>query len=70
LEELESRVGELDRDKQLAVHCHSGARSYRACLKLQHRKFKKVKNVDGGLLCWCYDLETNDGGKLPACKDE
>jgi NADPH-dependent 2,4-dienoyl-CoA reductase/sulfur reductase-like enzyme/rhodanese-related sulfurtransferase len=70
LEELESRAGELDRDKQLAVHCHSGARSYRACLKLQHRKFKKVKNVDGGLLCWCYDLETKDGGKLPACKDE
>ena len=70
LEELESRVGELDRDKQLAVHCHSGARSYRACLKLQHRKFKEVRNVDGGLLCWCYDLETKDGGKLPARKDE
>jgi len=61
LEELESRVGELDRDKELAVHCHSGARSYRACLKLQHRKFDKAKNMDGGLLCWCGDLET--GGK-------
>jgi NADPH-dependent 2,4-dienoyl-CoA reductase/sulfur reductase-like enzyme/rhodanese-related sulfurtransferase len=63
LEELESRVGELDRDKELAVHCHSGARSYRACLKLQHRKFEKVKNVDGGLLCWCSDLEQKSGGE-------
>jgi NADPH-dependent 2,4-dienoyl-CoA reductase/sulfur reductase-like enzyme/rhodanese-related sulfurtransferase len=62
LEELESRLGELDRDKELAVHCHSGLRSYKACLKLKHRGFKKVKNVDGGLLCWCYDLEQKTGG--------
>jgi rhodanese-related sulfurtransferase len=63
LEELESRLGELDRDKQLAVHCHSGVRSYKACLKLKHRGFEKVKNVDGGLLCWCYDLEQKRGGE-------
>ena len=62
-EELERRLGELDRDKQLAVHCHSGARSYKACLKLKHRGFEKVKNVDGGLLCWCYDLEQERGRK-------
>jgi len=34
LDDLESRLGELDRDKQMAVHCHSGLRSYKACLKL------------------------------------
>jgi NADPH-dependent 2,4-dienoyl-CoA reductase/sulfur reductase-like enzyme/rhodanese-related sulfurtransferase len=63
LEQLENRLGELDPEKELAVHCHSGARSYRACLKLQHRKFEKVKNVDGGLLCWCGDLEEKSGGE-------
>ncbi len=63
VEELEKRLGELDRDKELAVHCHSGVRSYKACLKLKHRGFEKVKNVDGGLLCWCYDLERKDGGE-------
>ncbi|MCX5914147.1 MAG: hypothetical protein NTV04_19710 [Deltaproteobacteria bacterium] len=34
-----------------------GVRSYKACLKLKHRAFVNVKNVDGGLLCWFYDLE-------------
>jgi rhodanese-related sulfurtransferase len=51
-EEVEKRLGEIDRDKELAVHCHSGVRSYKVCLKLKHRGFEKVKNVDGGLLCW------------------
>jgi len=63
LDELGKRLGELDPEKELAVHCHSGARSYKACLKLSHRGFEKVKNVDGGLLCWHYDLEGKDGGK-------
>ena len=62
-EELEKHLGELDRDKELAVHCHSGVRSYKACLKLKHRGFVNVKNVDGGLLCWFYDLEQERGGK-------
>jgi rhodanese-related sulfurtransferase len=69
LEELENRMGELDREKPLAVHCHSGARSYRACLKLQHGKFKNVKNLDGGLLCWYYDLESKIGGKTSPRED-
>ena len=63
LDELESRLGELDRDTQLAVHCHSGVRSYKACLKLKHRGFEKIKNVDGGLLGWCYDLEQERQGE-------
>jgi NADPH-dependent 2,4-dienoyl-CoA reductase/sulfur reductase-like enzyme/rhodanese-related sulfurtransferase len=70
LEELESRAGELDRDKPLAVYCHSGVRSYRACLKLRNRKFTDARNMDGGLLCWCYDLETKDGGELPPDEGE
>jgi rhodanese-related sulfurtransferase len=62
-EEVEKRLGELDRNKELAVHCHSGVRSYKACLKLKHRGLVNVRNVDGGLLCWCYDLEHERGAK-------
>ncbi len=57
LDELEGRLGELDKNKEFAVHCHSGLRSYKACLKLKHHGFPRVENVDGGLLCWSYDLE-------------
>ena len=59
--DLKKRVGELDPKKEIAVHCESGLRSYKACLRLQHAGIENVKNIDGGLLCWCYDLES--GGK-------
>ncbi len=55
--ELKKRLGELDKKKETAVHCESGLRSYKACLKLKHEGFENVKNIDGGMLCWCYDME-------------
>jgi NADPH-dependent 2,4-dienoyl-CoA reductase/sulfur reductase-like enzyme/rhodanese-related sulfurtransferase len=63
LAELGKRVNEIDKGKEFAVHCESGLRSYKACLKLQHAGMKNVKNVDGGLLCWCGDLESETKGK-------
>jgi len=61
--ELKKRLSELDKAKEIAVHCESGLRSYKACLKLQHEGFGKVKNIDGGMLCWCYDLESKNKSK-------
>ena len=58
LGDLKKRAGELDKVKETAVHCNSGLRSYKACLRLQQEGFKNVKNIDGGMLCWCYDLES------------
>jgi NADPH-dependent 2,4-dienoyl-CoA reductase/sulfur reductase-like enzyme/rhodanese-related sulfurtransferase len=63
LGELKKRVGELDKNKETAVHCESGLRSYKACLGLQHAGMEDVKNIDGGMLCWCYDTETGDQRK-------
>ena len=58
LGDLGKRIEEIDKGKELAVHCESGLRSYKACLQLEHSGFQGVKNVDGGLLCWCHDLES------------
>jgi NADPH-dependent 2,4-dienoyl-CoA reductase/sulfur reductase-like enzyme/rhodanese-related sulfurtransferase len=63
LGELKKRMGELDKKKEIAVHCESGLRSYKACLKLRHEGFENVKNVDGGMLCWCYEQESEEGRK-------
>ena len=57
LAKLGKQVGELDKKKEIAVHCESGLRSYKACLKLQEQGFENVKNVDGGMLCWCDEPE-------------
>jgi adenylyltransferase/sulfurtransferase len=56
--ELKKRIGELDRNKETAVHCASGLRSYKAYLKLRSEGIENVKNIDGGMLCWCYDVES------------
>jgi NADPH-dependent 2,4-dienoyl-CoA reductase/sulfur reductase-like enzyme/rhodanese-related sulfurtransferase len=58
--ELERRMKELDEKKEVAVHCASGLRSYKACLKLQQKGFENVKNIDGGMLCWCYEVESGE----------
>ena len=64
--ELKKRLGELDKGKEIAVHCESGLRSYKACLRLQHEGFKNVKNIDGGMLCWCYDVESTPTPSSPS----
>jgi len=63
--ELKKRLSELDKRKETAVHCESGLRSYKACLKLQQEGFENVKNIDGGMLCWCYDVESENKTKGP-----
>ncbi len=58
--DLEKRMKELDKTKETAVHCASGLRSYKACLKLQQKGFENVRNIDGGMLCWCYEAESGE----------
>lgn len=58
--ELERRMKELDEKREVAVHCASGLRSYKACLKLQQKGFENVKNIDGGMLCWFYEVESGE----------
>ena len=58
--ELEKRMKELDKKREIAVHCASGLRSYKACLKLQQRGFEAVRNIDGGMLCWSYEVESGE----------
>ncbi|MGA2317451.1 MAG: FAD-dependent oxidoreductase [Thermodesulfobacteriota bacterium] len=64
--ELKKRLSELDKSKEIAVHCESGLRSYKACLKLQHEGFENVKNIDGGMLCWHYDVESTPTPPSPS----
>jgi len=60
LGELKKRFQELDQSKETVVHCESGLRSYKACLRLQGLGIENVKNIDGGMLCWCYDLLSDE----------
>ena len=59
LNELPKRVQELDpaKNKDMVVHCRSGARSARAVQFLQQAGFTKAKNLKGGILAWADKID-------------
>ena len=52
LPSLPQRLNELDRDKEMVVHCKSGMRSQKAIQFLREQGFKKLINLKGGILAW------------------
>ncbi|MBL9079560.1 MAG: rhodanese-like domain-containing protein [Planctomycetes bacterium] len=52
VQELEARLGELDRDANWLVHCEHGRRSVWACEILAQAGFARLANLSGGLAWW------------------
>ena len=59
LGEIGSKLGELAqyKDKEVLLHCRSGARSQKAALELKAAGFSNVKNVAGGILAWAEKID-------------
>jgi len=55
------RLSELSdyKDKEILVHCRSGARSQKAALELKAAGFTNVSNVAGGILAWADRIDTS-----------
>jgi adenylyltransferase/sulfurtransferase len=52
LNDLEKRVTELDRDREIVVHCKGGVRSAKAVEFLQRAGFKNAVSLAGGITAW------------------
>jgi rhodanese-related sulfurtransferase len=54
LGEMQSRIGDIEEwmEKEIIVHCRSGARSAAAQQFLMQNEFKNVKNLTGGMMAW------------------
>jgi adenylyltransferase/sulfurtransferase len=52
LGEVGKRLGELDPEADIVIHCKSGMRSARACGILKAAGFKHVRNMKRGILAW------------------
>ena len=59
LGEIAERLGELEREQPIIVHCHSGMRSAQAVRLLQQRGFAKVYNLEGGIDAWSDQVDPN-----------
>jgi adenylyltransferase/sulfurtransferase len=57
LPELPQRFGELDREREIIVHCKSGMRSFKAQQFLLGQGFRAVKNLKGGILAWADKID-------------
>ncbi|WP_100333692.1 rhodanese-like domain-containing protein [Bacillus alkalisoli] len=57
LQELESRLGELDKNEKYLIVCRSGNRSAQASELLVANGFKNISHMQGGMLEWKYDIE-------------
>jgi len=57
LGELPNRLGELDSNREIVVHCKSGGRSQKASELLAQNGFKKLHNLAGGINGWATDVD-------------
>ena len=52
IDQLETRVKELPKDKPMLVYCAGGGRSAAACEFLSHQGYESLFNLEGGFTSW------------------
>jgi hydroxyacylglutathione hydrolase len=52
VQELQQRISEVPKDKQVYVYCRSGVRSVRASNMLVKAGYTRIENVQGGFMAW------------------
>jgi adenylyltransferase/sulfurtransferase len=55
--DVPNRLAEIDRDREVVVHCRSGARSQRIAEFLVQAGYPRVVNVAGGILAWSDEID-------------
>jgi len=57
LQELPTRLGELDRRHEIVVYCHVGVRSAMAVSFLRGNGFEGARNLEGGIDAWSVHVD-------------
>jgi len=55
--EVPNRLAEIDRNREVVVHCRSGARSQRIAEYLKQAGYPEVVNLAGGILAWSDEID-------------
>jgi rhodanese-related sulfurtransferase len=54
---IPARHSELDRDQDIVMICHHGARSFQAGMFLEQMGFASITNLQGGVAAWARDVD-------------
>jgi adenylyltransferase/sulfurtransferase len=57
LNDVPQRLAEVDRDREVVVHCKSGGRSQAAAEFLKKAGYPRVANLAGGILAWADQID-------------
>jgi molybdopterin/thiamine biosynthesis adenylyltransferase/rhodanese-related sulfurtransferase len=55
--DVPQRLAEIDREREVVVHCRSGARSQKIAELLKQAGYPRVVNVAGGILAWSDEID-------------
>jgi len=55
--EVPQRLAEIDRNREIVVHCKMGGRSQRVAEFLTQQGYANVKNLAGGILAWADQID-------------
>ncbi len=55
--DVAKRLDEIDRNREIVVHCRSGQRSQRIAEYLAQQGYANVKNLAGGILAWADEID-------------
>ena len=55
--DVPNRLAEIPRDREIVVHCRSGARSQRIAELLKQSGYTDVVNLAGGILAWADEID-------------
>ena len=58
MKEIPQRLSELDREREIIVHCHHGVRSQRIAEFLKQSGFPRVVNLAGGIDAWSREVDS------------
>jgi len=59
MNQIPSRLDEIDKSKEIIVQCKSGKRSAKVCKFLIQNGFPDVKNLTGGILAWAKHIDNS-----------
>lgn len=59
MNEVPKRLGEIDREREVVVHCKMGGRSQQVAEFLQRAGYAKVANLTGGIQAWSEQIDQN-----------